>query len=98
MSRFAFRRAEVVDESETVPAHTAFAPAPEPELAAPAAPAADPLLDMRLKLPAWLIGEIDLSKFDKLEDAEMRRQVRRLVGDFARAERLALNAAELDRL
>jgi pilus assembly protein CpaF len=28
----------------------------------------------------------------------MRRQVRRLVGDFARTERLALNAAELDEL
>ncbi|HEY5106004.1 MAG TPA: CpaF family protein [Caulobacteraceae bacterium] len=96
MSRFAFRR-------EAVPA-----PAPTPlvdvEPAAPVAapqPAAqvsDGLLDMRLKLHAWLIDEIDLSKLEKMEDSEIRRQVRKLVGDFARSERLAYNAAELDRL
>ncbi len=56
------------------------------------------MLDMRLKLHSKLIEEIDLSKLDKLDEPEMRRQVRRLVGDFARTERLALNAAELDEL
>ena len=56
------------------------------------------MLDVRLKLHAKLIEEIDLSKLDKLDEAEMRRQVRRLVGDFARTERLALNNAELDEL
>ncbi|HEY1752636.1 MAG TPA: CpaF family protein [Caulobacteraceae bacterium] len=58
----------------------------------------DNMLDVRLKLHTKLIEEIDLSKLDKLDEAEMRRQVRRLVGDFARTERLALNAAELDEL
>jgi pilus assembly protein CpaF len=53
---------------------------------------------MRIKLHGKLIEEIDLSKLDKLDEGEMRRQVRRLVGDFARTERLALNTAELDEL
>ncbi|HTX47983.1 MAG TPA: CpaF family protein, partial [Caulobacteraceae bacterium] len=56
------------------------------------------MLDVRLKLHAKLIEEIDLSKLDKLDEPEMRRQVRRLVGDFAKSERLALNNAELDEL
>jgi pilus assembly protein CpaF len=56
------------------------------------------MLDVRLRLHTKLIEEIDLSKLDKLDETEMRRQVRRLVGDFARTERLALNAAELDDL
>ena len=58
----------------------------------------DNMLDVRLKLHSKLIEEIDLSKLDKLDEGEMRRQVRRLVGDFARTERLALNASELDEL
>ena len=41
----------------------------------------DGLLDARLKLHARLIDEIDLSKLDKLDEKEMRRQVRKLVGD-----------------
>ncbi|HWF78167.1 MAG TPA: ATPase, T2SS/T4P/T4SS family, partial [Caulobacteraceae bacterium] len=58
----------------------------------------DNMLDVRLKLHSKLIEEIDLSKLDKLDEPEMRRQVRRLVGDVARTERLALNASELDDL
>jgi len=34
----------------------------------------------------------------QLDEAEMRRQVRRLVGDFVRDERMALNAQEIERL
>jgi pilus assembly protein CpaF len=56
------------------------------------------ILDVRLKLHGKLIEEIDLSKLDKLDEPEMRRQVRRLVGDFARTERLPLNGTELDEL
>jgi len=67
--------------------------APEPAMGV-----SDDMLDMRLRLHGRLIEEIDLSKLDKLEEPEMRRQVRRLVGDFARNERLALNATELDEL
>jgi pilus assembly protein CpaF len=53
---------------------------------------------MRLRLHARLIEEIDLSKLGELDETEMRRQVRRLVGDFARDSRLALNTAELDQM
>ena len=58
----------------------------------------DSLLDVRLKLHARLIDEIDLTKLDKLDETEMRRQVRKLVGDFAKEERLPLNNADLDQL
>ena len=60
--------------------------------------ASDDMLDMRLKLHAKLIDELDLSKLEKLDEAEMRRQVRNLVSDFVRVERMALNASEVDRL
>ncbi len=98
MSRFAFRRevapAPAPAASSPAPAETAvFVPPPPPPPAV-----SDGLLDMRLKLHGWLIDEIDLSKLEKMEDGEIRRQVRKLVGDFARTERLAFNAAELDRL
>ncbi|MFI4976824.1 MAG: CpaF family protein [Caulobacterales bacterium] len=110
MARFNFRRADQPAEPAPTPAPAAAA---EPAEGAartplrltpdqPQAPAHPPvdnnMLDMRLKLHSMLIEEIDLSKLDKLDDAEMRRQVRRLVGDFARTERLPLNASELDEL
>jgi len=112
MARFSFRRTEGPQPERLIVSDPADAPAPAPpppaklniesdaeERAAPAALAAtDDMLDMRLKLHGRLIDEIDLSKLDKLDEAEMRRQVRRLVGDFARTERLALNAGELDEL
>ncbi|MDB5446667.1 MAG: cpaF, partial [Phenylobacterium sp.] len=76
------------------------APAPEPRRAEPRAAAAksNKQLDMRLRLHAQLIEELDLSKLDKLGEGELRREVKRLVADFARAERMALNSAELDEL
>ena len=105
MPRFGFRRSV---EEVPAPAPAAADPpvvAAAPivvaglEPAAPAkAPARDDMLDIRLKLHARLIDELDLSKLDRLDDAEQRRQVRNLVGDFARDERMALNGAELDQL
>jgi pilus assembly protein CpaF len=95
MARFSFRRAEP-------------APAPMPVAeAAPIAVVAEPppppspdneMLDMRLRLHARLIEEIDLGKLGELDEGEMRRQVRKLVGDFAKDGRLALNSGELDQL
>jgi pilus assembly protein CpaF len=88
----------------------AAAPAPEPRAAPkaeprPAKPAPPPpksaqaqQIDIRMKLHARLIDELDLSKLEKLDESELRRQVMNLVGDFARAERLALNTAELEQL
>ncbi len=97
MSRFSLRRA-VRPEPAAAPAEIPLliieTPAP-----APVAPhVSDEQLDMRLRLHARLIEEIDLSKLGELDEGEMRRQVRRLVGDFARDSRLALNTAELDQM
>jgi len=96
MSRFSLRRAvkpEPVVESVPTPAIVVVeTPAPG------AANHSDEQLDMRLRLHARLIEEIDLSKLGELDEGEMRRQVRRLVGDFARDSRLALNTAELDQM
>ena len=102
MGRFSLRRAATPDAapSPVPPAATAalavVAPAPEPVVAP--TQAQDDMLDMRLRLHAKLIEEIDLSKLGELDEGEMRRQVRRLVGDFARDGRLALNGAEMDQL
>jgi pilus assembly protein CpaF len=70
-------------------------PAPAPP---PARSPEAQMLDIKLKLHAQLIEELDLSKLEKLPDGELRRQVLSLVGDFARAERLVLNATELETL
>jgi pilus assembly protein CpaF len=53
---------------------------------------------MRLKLHARLIEELDLSKLDKLAENDLRREVMRLTGDFARGEKMALNSGELEEL
>ncbi len=78
-------------------------PAPEVRpvepVAPPPAPApTDHLLDIKLKLHARLIEELDLSKLESLAEGELRRQVMVLVADFARAERLVLNTSELEEL
>jgi pilus assembly protein CpaF len=86
--------------AQPAPAPVAKAePAPRPARAAPAAPAGKPQhIDLRMKLHARLIEELDLSKLEKLDEAELRRQVMTLTVDFARAEKLALNTAELAEL
>ncbi|HEX8231774.1 MAG TPA: CpaF family protein [Caulobacteraceae bacterium] len=100
MSRFSFRRPSAPaaqPEPRADLLEAALVAEPEPP-APPPAPPTDALLDVRLKLHGRLIDELDLSKLEKLDEAEMRRQVRKLVGDFARDERLALNGGELDDL
>src|SRR5579862_9009016 len=102
MTRFGLHRVRAQPQPAN---HEIFAP-PQPEivtadketLADDANLQSDNMLDVRLKLHARLIDEIDLSKLDKLDEAEMRRQVRKLVGDFAKEERLPLNTAELEEL
>src|SRR5689334_19394334 len=74
--------------------------------AAPAQPATqskaggsgDARLDLRVKLHGRLIDELDLAKLDKLSETELRHEVLKLVSDFARAERMALNTADLQEL
>ena len=96
MSRFSLRRAVKPEPAPEAAPAPAVVIAETPALAA--ASHSDEQLDMRLRLHARLIEEIDLSKLGELDEGEMRRQVRRLVGDFARDGRLALNTAELDQM
>ena len=98
MSRFSLARSAPVATllQQAAPAPVT-APAARVE-SKPKAPARDADLDLRLRLHAKLIDELDLAKLDKLDEAELRRQVLGQVTEFARAERMALNARELDAL
>ena len=108
MSRFLHKRPAPAAKAAEVDVIAAPKPEPLPaevknaaELAAEvlaAAAAADSLLDIKLRLHAKLIEEIDLNALDQLDEGEMRRQVRGLVGQVAKEERLAFNVAELDEL
>jgi pilus assembly protein CpaF len=73
--------------------------APEPE-PAPPQPAnmlmSDKLLEAKVRLHRKLIEEINLSALEKLPEEEIHRQVRGLVSQYVLAERLALNAQELE--
>jgi pilus assembly protein CpaF len=71
-------------------------PAPRPAATAKGAPPSQ--LDIRLRLHGRLIEELDLAKLDKLDEADLRREVMRLVADFARDERMALTTADLQEL
>ena len=102
MGRFSLAR----PTPTAAPQPTTAAPAPAAVVAPVAAAkiepktknssARDATLDLRLRLHAKLIDELDLAKLDKLDEAEMRRQVLNQVTEFARIERMALNAKELD--
>ncbi|HEY3696846.1 CpaF family protein [Phenylobacterium sp.] len=106
MSRFNLSRRppQAVEPTAPPPAAAPSAPAPTPtprgrtEAAATAPSAERQLLEVKLKLHRQLIDELDLSKLDKLGEGELRRQVLSLVADFARAERLVYNSAELEEL
>ncbi len=98
MGRFSLRRAAVppppvAEAPEAAPIVIVETPPPAPQSAL-----TDELLDMRLRLHGKLIEEIDLSKLGELDESEMRRQVRKLVGDFARDGRLGLSGGEMDQL
>ncbi|MDO8322458.1 MAG: ATPase, T2SS/T4P/T4SS family, partial [Phenylobacterium sp.] len=84
---------EVIETQELGPAPERAPPPP-----AASAIAESQMLDIKLKLHAQLIEELDLSKLESVGEKELRRQVMVLVGDFARAERLVLNTAELEDL
>ena len=109
MSRFLHKRPAT--PAKPAAADVIAAPKPEPAVVAAeaaaadlaaevlaAAAAADSLLDIKLRLHAKLIEEIDLNALDQLDEGEMRRQVRSLVGQVAKEERLAFNVTELDEL
>ncbi len=105
MGRFSLARAAPQPIPPPIqPSTAASAQRPEPVAAAKVQPrtkttaARDATLDLRLRLHAKLIDELDLAKLDKLEEVELRRQVLGQVTEFARAERMALNTKELEAL
>ena len=112
MARFSLARAiapkpepQPVAPATLAPAPVATPPAPSPKPPPEAKRPVDKAqaaqarqLDTRLKLHGRLIEELDLSKLDKLGEGDLRREVTRLVADFARDERMALNNAELEAL
>ena len=84
---------------DAIAAETRKTPSKPPGATAPEAKSAEAqLLDVKLKLHAQLIEELDLSKLEKLDQDALRRQVLPMVAEFGRAERLVLNAQELDAL
>jgi pilus assembly protein CpaF len=62
----------------------------------PPKPANDKLLAAKVKLHHKLIEEVNLSALEKLPQDAMVREIGALVADYARDERLALNAQEFD--
>ena len=109
MGRFSLPNSTPAQPSPAAPAPAAAqpaAPAPAPRAAPEPAPrpaatakgAPPSQLDIRLRLHSRLIEELDLAKLDKLDEADLRREVMRLVADFARDERMALNTADLQKL
>src|SRR6185295_13159200 len=70
--------------------------APAPEAAPSVSPLRDKLLDAKVRLHRLLIEEINLSAIEKISEGEVRRQISALVAQYVVAERIALNAQELD--
>src|ERR1051325_7605003 len=103
LGRFTTRR--VVDAELPPPAAEAEPPSflnELPTIAAPeAAETGNPLLsakllDAKVRLHRRLIEEINLDALAKLPEEEMKRQIHGLVSQYTLAERLPLNAQELD--
>src|SRR4029077_11186076 len=104
LGRFTSRRMlapELVPAPEAAPAVAPVLAPVEPE------PAAEPpgragtllsekLLDAKVRLHRRVIEEINLSALEKMPEDEVRRQVHALVSQYTVAERLALNAQELE--
>ena len=85
------------DSQEAVDAPNFLTGADDIEAASdePETPPAFDLLDAKLRVHNKLIDELDLSMLDKLDETEMKRQVRRLVTEIVREERIPMNQAEV---
>ena len=69
---------------------------PTPEPAPSTSPLRDKLLDAKVRLHRRLIEEINLSAIEKVSEGEVRRQISAMVAQYVLAERIALNAQELE--
>jgi pilus assembly protein CpaF len=102
LGRFTARRAQAPASPASVALDTIEAPPLEPPEPVPDAAAvadrllSDKLLDAKVRLHRRLIEDVNLSVLEKMPDGEMRRNVSALVSQYILAERLALNAQELE--
>jgi len=76
-------------------------PAPAPAPAAPTPPTApeapnQKILDAKVRLHRRLIEELNLAALEKLPEADLRREIHAIISQWVVAERLPLNAKELD--
>jgi pilus assembly protein CpaF len=83
-----------------LPAPTATAPAAAAAPAASAAPlnASQKFLDAKVRLHRKLIEELNLAALEKLPEQDLKREIHAIVSQYVMAERLPLNAQELDLL
>jgi pilus assembly protein CpaF len=106
LGRFTARRAAAPEPIAVPEAPVVLPPNAAPSLGAAEPPAdaappantllSDKLLDAKVRLHRRLIEEINLSVLEKMPDEEVRRYVHGLVSQYTLAERLALNAHELE--
>ncbi|HYF55005.1 MAG TPA: CpaF family protein [Salinarimonas sp.] len=92
-------RPEIPPPGPAVPAASAPpAPGAPPPAAATPAPEApnQKLLDAKVRLHRRLIEELNLAAVEKLPEAELRREIHGIISQWVVAERLALNARELE--
>ncbi len=99
MGRFSLTKPGAPAPAPKAPEAVAVAPVAAPKQSSQhTKPGKSTELDMHLRLHSRLIDELDLAKLDKLPESELRAEVMKLVADFARSERMALNATELQAL
>lgn len=85
-------------EGVVIPSTRRLQPAAQENGLADAAKASNRVLDARVRIHRMLIEEINLPALERLPREEMRRQVADFVAEKTRAERLAVNVAELESL
>jgi pilus assembly protein CpaF len=68
---------------------------PMPESVAAAEDRESQMLDAKLRIHARLIDELDLSAIERLQEDQLRGQVRTIVQEIIRSEGLALSGAEI---
>ncbi|MEO1421078.1 MAG: CpaF family protein, partial [Pseudomonadota bacterium] len=99
MGRFSSRVATqpVMEQAAPVDApKDTVAPPPIDPPPPPMREEANDILSAKLRVHARLIDELDLSKLENLDERELKRQIRGVVGDLIREDGLVLSASEQD--
>ncbi|HEX5868316.1 MAG TPA: ATPase, T2SS/T4P/T4SS family, partial [Beijerinckiaceae bacterium] len=88
--------ADAITPAVDAPKPVPMAPIAFAESAAGALLGKQKLLDAKVRLHKKLLDELNLAAFEKLPEEELRREVRALISDWVKSERLALNTQELN--